>query len=103
MIHHPRAAPPDVVDRHPAHLHMNLAPRLQGQGVGRRLLEDWLAAAGEQGARAVHLGSNLDDHRAAVFWARSGFTRLLRPGASGRYALWFGLDVNGPDRACAAA
>ena len=88
------ATPADVVDRYPAHLHMNLAPRLQGRGLGPRLLANWLAAAWGHGVRAVHLGNNPDNTRAAVFWARSGFTRLIRPGATARYTLWFGRDLD---------
>ena len=38
-VHHPPGPPPDVLVDHPAHLHVNLLPSLQGRGVGRRLLE----------------------------------------------------------------
>ena len=38
-IHHPPVPPPEVLAEYPAHLHVNLLPRAQGQGAGRHLLE----------------------------------------------------------------
>src|SRR5260370_29056465 len=58
-IHHPERAPRDVVEAYPAHLHLNLLPGAQGQGVGLLLLKTWLELASKRGATAVHLGINL--------------------------------------------
>jgi GNAT superfamily N-acetyltransferase len=49
MIHNPEHAPIQVVREFPAHLHLNLAPRLQGRGVGTRLFHAWLRLAEKQG------------------------------------------------------
>lgn len=90
MIHAPQPAPEDIVAAYPGHLHMNLSPRLQGQGQGRRLLAHWLDAARNLGAAGIHLGANQDNHRALKFWAASGFAALPpRPGRT----VWFGRDA----------
>lgn len=93
LIHHPKPAPADIVDRYPAHLHMNLHPRLQGRGLGGRLLDVWLSAARAAGVGAVHLGASPANVRAIDYWSRNGFTRLERAGAKARSAVWFGRDL----------
>lgn len=76
QIHRPFPTPQAVVDAAPAHLHINLLPRLQGQGIGRALVETWLGAVAAAGARKVHLGCNADNHRALRFYDLYGFARL---------------------------
>src|SRR3546814_10812782 len=44
-LHHPLRMPDIVLRDYPSHLHINLLPRLQGRGVGRRLIERWLRLA----------------------------------------------------------
>ncbi|MBB6303465.1 hypothetical protein GGE67_004097 [Rhizobium leucaenae] len=39
-IHHPKRAPVALTDPFPAHIHMNLLPRTQGQGIGMRFSSD---------------------------------------------------------------
>jgi ribosomal protein S18 acetylase RimI-like enzyme len=74
LIHGPPEAAEDVVERYPAHLHIDLLPRLQGRGYGRRLLEALFAALLSAGAPAVHLGVGLANRRAIGFYERMGFT-----------------------------
>jgi GNAT superfamily N-acetyltransferase len=76
MIHHPEATPPEVALRFPAHLHMNLLPRLQRQGIGSQLLGIWLRAVAMRGATAVHVGVNRSNERACQFWTGHGFADL---------------------------
>lgn len=78
MIHAPPTASQDVVERYPAHLHIDLLPRLQGRGYGRRLLESLFAALRDAGAPAVHLGVGLANQRAIGFYDRMGFTVVHR-------------------------
>jgi GNAT superfamily N-acetyltransferase len=76
LIHNPPTASPDVVERYPAHLHIDLLPRLQGRGVGRRLITtlfDSLAAVGVPG---VHLGVSTANPRAIGFYRHMGFTEV---------------------------
>jgi GNAT superfamily N-acetyltransferase len=67
MIHHPAGVPAVVSDAYPAHVHMNLLPRIQGQGTGRHLLNQWLGLAAAAGARAVHVGVNRQNDKALRF------------------------------------
>ena len=84
MIHHPIQTPTRVKEAYPAHIHLNLLPRLQGRGVGSRLLSAWLARL--RGG-SVHVGVNRANKGAAVFWTAKGFSPL--PAASQR-TLWMG-------------
>lgn len=72
QIHRPFPIPEPVVAAAPAHLHINLLPRLQGQGLGQALLDTWLWAAGGK----AHLGCDLENLRAQRFYNAYGFARL---------------------------
>ena len=76
LIHKPPVASPDVVERYPAHLHIDLLPRIQGQGDGRRLLTALLDGLAAAGAPGVHLGVGLANQRAIGFYRRMGFTEV---------------------------
>jgi GNAT superfamily N-acetyltransferase len=76
MIHHPEPTPVALARTHPAHLHMNLLPRIQGQGTGPMLLELWLDKARKLGASAVHVGANSRNTGAIGFWKKHGFKTL---------------------------
>lgn len=91
MIHHPRRAPEAVAAAYPAHLHMNLLPRLQGRGIGPALLGLWLGAAAGFGVTGVHAVPNPQNLRAIRFWETNGFRRL-EAGAAG---VWLGLQLPG--------
>ncbi|HEX2130827.1 MAG TPA: GNAT family N-acetyltransferase [Actinophytocola sp.] len=78
QIHEPPVAEDDVVERYPAHLHIDLLPRLQGHGYGRRLLETLFDALRAAGAPGVHLGVALANTRAIGFYHRMGFTEVRR-------------------------
>ena len=93
MFHHPAAVPEAVSASHPAHLHLNLLPRLQRRGVGAELLAAWLAVARRHGARCVHVGVNRANTGAIGFWQTQGFRPLDAP--PGR-TLYLGRDI-GPD------
>ena len=53
MLHHSERMPPDVARWFPAHVHMNLLPRIQRSGVGPWLLALWLDRVALRGATAV--------------------------------------------------
>ncbi len=97
MIHHPRTAPEEVARACPAHLHMNLLPRLQGRGIGRALLELWLSEARQRGAAAVHVATGPSNPRAVRFWEACGFVLLDRTGSPGsQVTLWYGCRLGTP-------
>ena len=94
LFHHPRLAPEEVVRAYPAHLHMNLLPRLQGRGIGRSLLAHWIAAARRQGATAAHIGTGSSNPRAVRFWEACGFEPLTQTSdPASRGTLWYGRKL----------
>lgn len=64
------------LDEYPAHLHIDLLPELQGQGLGRELIRTLLAALRERGIRNVHLGVDAANLGARAFYDRLGFREL---------------------------
>ncbi|CAM5495738.1 Ribosomal protein S18 acetylase RimI-like enzyme OS=Leifsonia shinshuensis OX=150026 GN=HNR13_003535 PE=4 SV=1 [Leifsonia shinshuensis] len=64
------------VDRFPAHLHIDLLPELQGQGFGRRLIRELLAALRERGVPGVFLRMSPANTGAMAFYRRLGFEEL---------------------------
>lgn len=74
----PAVSPRTLTDRYPAHLHVDLLPHVQGQGLGRRLLEAFMATAAAAGASGVHLGVSTANDRAVGFYARLGFHLVER-------------------------
>jgi ribosomal protein S18 acetylase RimI-like enzyme len=61
---------------HPAHLHIDLLPSVQGKGHGGALMGTLLAALARHNARGVHLGVSRANTRAAAFYRNKGFTVL---------------------------
>ena len=96
MIHHPAATPDEVAARYPAHLHMNLLPRLQRRGAGSLLLKTWLAAARARGTGSFHVGVNRMNTGAMRFWGKQGFAALALLGASESRTCWMGRDAAAP-------
>jgi len=75
-IHHPWATPGELASRYPSHLHINLVPRLQSSGHGRRLISTLIDALRRRGSRGVHLGVRPANVRAIGFYRHVGFTQL---------------------------
>lgn len=88
-IRSPGSSPADLMQRYPAHIHMNLLPRLRGQRIGTRLLQMWIAQARAAGVRGIHLGANAKNTGGMAFWTRSGFTPLQTVGRT----VWFGMAL----------
>lgn len=89
-IHHPEQRPRWVVERYPAHLHLNLSARIQGRGAGSLLFSAWAARAAQQGAKAMHVGLNPANARAVRFWSKHGFDRLPPPKGHSSKTIWMG-------------
>jgi GNAT superfamily N-acetyltransferase len=88
-IMQPHRSPPHLLATYPAHIHMNLLPRLRGQRIGTRLLDMWVEQAKSVGVRGIHLGASSTNEGGIAFWTRSGFTPLRRePGV-----VWFGMEL----------
>ena len=92
QIHRPPRTPRRIAEPCPSHLHINLLPRLQGLGVGRRMIDLWLQTLRAMGSPAVHLGVSTANHRATIFYRAYGFREVERLPAP--YDLiWFALDL----------
>jgi ribosomal protein S18 acetylase RimI-like enzyme len=79
QIHHPRPPPARVTAPYPSHLHINLLPHLQGRGLGKALIDGWLARIAAAGSRGVHLGVSPANHRAIRFYRAYGFDAFRFP------------------------
>jgi ribosomal protein S18 acetylase RimI-like enzyme len=66
---------------YPAHLHIDLLPETQGQGLGRQLVETLFTELRRRGVPGLHLGMDPANAGAAAFYDRLGMTRL--PSAPG--------------------
>lgn len=88
-IMQPNGSPTELMEPYPAHIHMNLLPRLRGQRVGTKLLNLWIDQARSAGVRGIHLGASATNEGGIAFWSRSGFTRLPLGGG----AVWFGMSL----------
>ena len=74
LIHHPLHDEPP--EGYPAHLHIDLLPRRQGQGWGRRLIETFAAALADRGVAGMHLRMDPRNTAARAFYLRLGFAAL---------------------------
>lgn len=88
-IRQPEINPPPLVARYPAHIHMNLLPRLRGQGIGTALVQQWVAKAQVAGVPGIHLGANAGNTGGIAFWTKAGFTPVETIGRT----VWFGMDL----------
>lgn len=61
---------------YPAHLHIDLLPETQGQGLGRRLIETLFGELRRRGAAGLHLNMDPANTPAAVFYERIGLEQL---------------------------
>ena len=76
-----RGGPPEVLSdpRWPAHLHIDLLPEGRGRGLGRRLMEQWLARLRSLASPGLHLGTFAENHAAIRFFEGCGFARHGAP------------------------
>ncbi len=89
-----------VLDRYPAHLHIDLLPSFQGAGHGRRMIEAFARAVAQAGAAGVHVGVVTDNTRALGFYPRVGFEPLqvADPGP----VVYFGRTLTRPPSGASA-
>ena len=94
-IHYPDRTAEEIIGAYPSHLHINLLPRLRGQGVGRQLMMRWLAAVRDMGSQGAHLAVGAANRRAIRFYRACGFHELERPSRPEPAAVWFAIDLRG--------
>lgn len=76
----PPVAPDDVVERWPAHLHIDLLERARGGGWGRRLMAELMASLADAGATGVHLMVATENVDAIGFYRVLGFDTVAETG-----------------------
>jgi ribosomal protein S18 acetylase RimI-like enzyme len=91
FIHGPLTVPDDLAEEYPSHLHVNIMPRLQSQGLGRQLMGTLMWALREQGSVGLHLFVSLTNQRAAGFYRHLGFTMI-----SAEDPVIFAMDLRRP-------
>ena len=81
LLHNPeRMIVPALAD-YPAHLHIDLLPEYQRQGLGRQLMGRFLGALADRGVPAAHLGMVTVNVAARKFYDRLGFHVIDVPDA----------------------
>jgi len=88
--HHPDYFCPEPYEAYPSHLHIDLLPRVQGRGHGRRMIERLLALLRAHRSPGVHLGMWASNDRARAFYQKLGFAELTRLGTGGDATLYMG-------------
>jgi ribosomal protein S18 acetylase RimI-like enzyme len=71
-----RAGQEPYAGNHPAHLHIDLLPEMQGHGWGRRLIETLADALRADGIPGLHLVASDQNTGALAFYTRLGFEKL---------------------------
>jgi ribosomal protein S18 acetylase RimI-like enzyme len=84
------AVAPACVNDFPAHLHLDLLPRIQGRGFGRQLFSAWLVLMTERGVRGVHVSVSRANQRACRFYEHVGMRYLGVDGGAAIYGVALG-------------
>jgi ribosomal protein S18 acetylase RimI-like enzyme len=78
LVHHPPRMSGAILAAYPAHLHIDVLPRLQGTGLGGRLMRTLLDSLRAAGSPGVHLEVSAGNARAIGFYRHLGFEELAR-------------------------
>ena len=91
--HYPDYFCPEPYEEYPSHLHIDLLPRAQGQGYGRRMLEQVMEKLHQRGSPGVHLGVSALNQSAFGFYQRLGFRELVRTGEGSERVIYLGRKL----------
>jgi ribosomal protein S18 acetylase RimI-like enzyme len=86
-IHHTFQVHPDLA-AYQAHLHIDLLPEAQGQGLGRRMIEALLGRMRAAGVPSIHLGVGARNANAIAFYEHVGFHQIKA------YPGWIAYGMN---------
>ena len=75
-IHRGYRPNPDLLAQYPAHLHIDLLPPAQGQGLGKQMIQTLAARLREIKVPGVHLGVGARNQNAIGFYAHVGFHQI---------------------------
>ena len=93
--HHPDYTMPEPYADYPSHLHIDLLPRAQGRGFGRRMMEMSMDELLRRGSPGAHLGVSMVNSPAIGFYQKLGFRELLRVGEGKDVCLYLGKRLAG--------
>ena len=82
LMHDPPVVEETILERYPAHLHLDLLERARGRGIARQLVERQLDQLSEVGLRACHLVVAASNANAIGFYDHLGW-RVLEQGDDG--------------------
>ncbi len=88
--HHPDYFCPEPYGDYPSHLHIDLLPRAQHRGYGRRMLEQVMDKLQQRGSPGAHLGVSVPNSTAFGFYQRLGFRELIRVGGENDGVIYMG-------------
>ncbi|OUR97941.1 hypothetical protein A9Q84_07025 [Halobacteriovorax marinus] len=69
----------EYYEQYPAHFHINCAPRHQGKGIGRKLIEHYVSRLSESSIEGVHLITSTDANNLGFYRALGFDKEILRP------------------------
>jgi len=90
LYHHPDFFCPEPYELYPSHLHIDLLPRVQGRGHGRRMMEELLGRLRVRGSPGVHLGMSAVNQNAHRFYLKLGFRELACAGEGDQRSITMG-------------
>ena len=93
IYHHPDYFCPEPYEAYPSHLHIDLLPRAQGHGHGRRMIARLLQLMRERGSSGAHLGLSALNTRASRFYETLGFRELIRTGSGNDATIYMGISL----------
>jgi ribosomal protein S18 acetylase RimI-like enzyme len=88
-----------IYNGYPAHLHINILPGCQRMGIGKKLIDMFLANMASKGIVGVHLGTSNYNFKALPFYKKNGFnvifekTNLFWPGIDSQVSMIFGKKL----------
>ena len=88
--HHPDFYCPEPYGWYPSHLHIDVLPRVQGRGYGRRMIEQILETLGLRRSPGAHLGLSVLNTRAFGFYQRLEFREITRVGSGPDGCIYMG-------------
>lgn len=88
--HHPDYFCPEPYECYPSHLHIDLLPRAQGRGYGRRMMDLVMDLLRQRGSPGAHLGVSALNTRAQGFYRKLGFQELVRVGKGRDACIYMG-------------
>jgi ribosomal protein S18 acetylase RimI-like enzyme len=91
--HNPDYFCPEPYEAYPSHLHIDLLPRAQGRGYGRRMMERVMDTLRRRGSPGAHLGLSTLNTRAYGFYQRLGFQELSRVGSANDGCVYMGISL----------